>query len=235
MKDRRLIDSFNDAIEGLIHSFVSEKNMRFHFIIAIGTLVLGILAKVGKTETILLFITITLVIGMEMINTAIEAVVDMITPKYHPLAKIAKNVAAGAVLLSAINAIAVGYLVFFNKIANFPLQVTRYIRHLPVHLTFANLGVVLLVVIIVKAMNRRGSFLRGGLPSGHSALAFSLFTSITLLTKDALISTLCAIMAIMVAQSRLESKIHSLYEVVVGGVIGILVTVLIFQLILPLI
>jgi diacylglycerol kinase (ATP) len=235
MKDRRLIDSFNDAIEGLIHSFVSERNMRIHFIIAIGTLVLGILAKVGKTETILLFITITLVIGMEMINTAIEAVVDMITPKYHPLAKIAKNVAAGAVLLSAINAVAVGYLVFFNKIASFPLKVTGYIRHLPVHLTFANLGIVLLVVIIVKAMNHRGTFLRGGLPSGHSALAFSLFTSITLLTQDALISTLCAIMAIMVAQSRLESKIHSLYEVVVGGVIGILVTVLIFQLIFPLI
>jgi len=233
MKARKILDSFNYAIEGLVYAFRTQRNMKIHFIIAILTLVAAIVLGIDRNQAIMLFITITLVIGSEMINTAIETIVDMISPQYHPMAKIAKNLAAGAVLVTAFNAIVVGYLVFFDKIHDFTWKATTYAREMPAHLTFASLCIVLLTVIIAKAINQKGTFLRGGLPSGHSALAFSLFASITLVSGDALVATLSGILAILVAQSRLQSGIHNFFEVVAGGILGILITMLVFRLVFP--
>ena len=134
---------------------------------------------------VLLMLTIALVVFAEMINTAIEGVVDMVTKEYPPLADMVKDVAAGAVLVTAVVAIGVGYLIFFERITNIALVGITTVRNLPVHVTYASLAVVVLVVIAVKSLgiNRRGTFLSGGFPSGHSALAFSLFTACLLYTS----------------------------------------------------
>ncbi len=229
MKHRNLVDSFNDAIEGLIQSFRSERNMKIHFIIALLVLIAAIFYRLSRIETILLFMAITFVLVAEMFNTAIEAVIDMVQQDYHPLAKIAKNVAAGGVLVTAVNAMVVGYILFYDKFDNLSLNLIRTIKTIPVHITAASLLFVAIAVIIIKSINKTGSFLRGGMPSGHSALAFSLFTCITLISGNALISTLGALMALMVLHSRYEAKVHSIFEVIMGAVLGIILTVLAFQ------
>lgn len=229
MKHRNLVDSFNDAIEGLIHTFRSERNMKIHLFIALLVLSAASFYELSRTETVVLFMAITLVLVAEMINTAIETVIDMVQRDYHPLAKIAKNVAAGGVLVTAINAIVIGYILFYDKIDRLSLTLIRQIKTMPVHITAASLLIVAIAVIIIKNINKTGSFLRGGMPSGHSALAFSLFTCITLISANALISTLSALIALMVLHSRYETGVHSMYEVVAGAILGIMLTILAFQ------
>ena len=95
----------------------TQRNMRIHFAIAVVVLVLAVAADVTKLELIALLISIAFVLIAEMINTAIEGAIDVATSSFDPMAKLAKDIAAGAVLIAAINAVAVGYLVFSGKTA----------------------------------------------------------------------------------------------------------------------
>ena len=228
---RRFIASVNHAFEGIVHAFKTEGNMRIHDVVAILVVIASILTYATRYEMIALSITIAFVFFAEMINTAVEAVVDLVTDKYHEFAKVAKNVAAGAVLIAALNALIVGYLVFYRKIANFSFVSLDYMANLPSHLTFACLVVVGLLVIVVKAKTtkKHGSYIHGGMPSGHTALAFSLFMSMALTGRDPIVTMFAAIMAVIVAESRLETNVHTFTEVAAGGLIGILVTAILFS------
>lgn len=230
MKVRKLMDSFNYAIQGIIYTLQTQKNMRFHFIIAIGVLAIGLFLNLSRTDILILLLSITLVLVLEMINTAIEATIDIYVNYYHPLAKIAKNVAAGAVLISAINAVLVGYLLFFDRLKPIAGIIVDKVKQSPPHITFITLTVVILVVIGVKAYFGAGTPLKGGMPSGHSAIAFSIATIISLFTMDVLVVTLSFLMAFLVAQTRIEARVHTLLETIIGGTIGVLITVFIFQL-----
>ncbi|MEG2935218.1 MAG: diacylglycerol kinase, partial [Clostridium sp.] len=120
MKVKKIVDSFNYAIEGIIYSIRTQRNMRIHMVLAILILTACFFFDITKIELLILTITITMVIVAEMVNTAVESAIDATTNFYHPLAKIAKNVAAGAVLITAINAVLVGYIIFYDKV--FPLS-----------------------------------------------------------------------------------------------------------------
>lgn len=231
MKIRRFTDSFNYAIEGIIYAIKTQRNMKFHMVIAILVLLSSLFFDFTKIEMLILFITITLVIVLEMINTAIEATIDVLANYYHPLAKIAKNVAAGAVLISAVNAVLVGYLLFFDKLKPMTQTVILRIKQSDTTVVFIGLILIVMVTIIVKAVYGEGTPLKGGMPSGHSALAFGAATAISLITSDPLIITLSFFLALMVAQSRVEARIHTLYETIIGSIFGILITILIFSLI----
>jgi len=231
MKAKKLLDSFNYAFEGIIYTLKTQRNMRIHFAIAILVLFCSIFFNLTKVETLILFITIALVIIAEMINTCIEATIDLITDKYHELAKIAKNVAAGAVLASAVNSIIVAYIIFFDKIENVSNIFILKVKAMPIHITFISLLIVIFLVIGIKAFYRTGTPLRGGMPSGHAAIAFSIFIVIVFLSENTLIITLAFILAILVVQSRIEAEIHSFMQVLVGSLLGALVTLFIFQLI----
>ena len=122
MRVRKLLDSFHYAIDGIIYTLKTQRNMKVHFLAAIAVLFLSLFLKVSKLEVLILFFTISLVIIAEMINTSIEAAIDLITDKYHELAKIAKNVAAGAVLIASLNVIIVGYMIFFDRLTIFILK-----------------------------------------------------------------------------------------------------------------
>lgn len=113
---KKIIDSFKHAINGIVYSFITQRNIRIHFFIALIVLVLGIIVKLQYYEMLIILLTINVVIAVEMINTAIEKTIDLITEEYKLLAKIAKDVAAGAVLISAITSIIIGILIFYNKI-----------------------------------------------------------------------------------------------------------------------
>ena len=106
-----IFDSFNYASEGIIHVLRTQRNMRIHFLIAASCSCSRSGSAWTKIELIALLISITFVLMAEMINTAIEGAIDVSTTSFDPMAKLAKDVAAGAVLIATLNAIAVGYLV----------------------------------------------------------------------------------------------------------------------------
>ena len=178
-------------------------------------------------------VAFALVVVAEMFNSAIEATVDLVSPSYHPMAKFAKDIAAGAVLIAALNAVAVGYLVFSGEVATRSSRFLTRLSDAQAELTLVALAVTVILVIAVKAYTGRGTPLRGGLPSGHAAVAFAGWMAVTLILEDSarlfLISSVTFIMALLVAQTRVESGVHSSSEVASGAVLGALVTLLLFQ------
>lgn len=229
MKIRKLLDSFNYAIDGIIYAFRTQRNMRIHFIVAILVLIASFVFNISKIEFIALCLSITMVMAAELVNTAIESAIDLTTNHYHPLAKIAKNTAAAAVLLTAINAVIVGYVIFWDELSNFSYRVINVIRTTNFYVIFIVLVIVCLITLIAKAMLGEGTPLKGGMPSGHSALAFSIATCITLISGEPIIFMLSYFAAFITAQSRVDSKVHSIWEVIIGALIGTLVTILIFK------
>ena len=115
-KLKKRIQSFGYAGRGIRIVFTTETNMKIHICIAILVLVGGYTFKISTVEWIVCLLCIGLVFGMEMVNTAIENIVDLVSPNHHPLAGKAKDIAAGAVLISAIISVIVGLLVFGPKI-----------------------------------------------------------------------------------------------------------------------
>ena len=228
-----VIESFNYAFQGVVHALRTHRNMRVHVVIAAAVLIAAIVLGVSRLELIALLISITFVLVAEMLNTAIESAIDVATTSFDPLAKLAKDIAAGAVLIAAVNAIVVGYLVFSSAIAHRSERLLHRLANAPAELTLIALVVVILAVIVTKAITGRGTPLRGGLPSGHAALAFAGWMAVTLVLKDSshqfLVSSLALIMALLVAQTRVESGVHSTLEVAYGGALGALVTLVLFQ------
>jgi diacylglycerol kinase (ATP) len=228
-----VIETFNYAFQGVVHVLRTHRNMRIHVAIAAAVLIAAIVIGVSKLELIALLISITFVLVAEMLNTAIESAIDVATTSFDPMAKLAKDIAAGAVLIASVNAIAVGYLVFSSAIADRSSRLLNRLANAPAELTLIALVVVILVVLVTKAITGRGTPLRGGLPSGHAALAFAGWMAVTLVLKDSshqfLVSSLVLIMALLVAQTRVESGVHSTLEVAYGGALGALVTLVLFQ------
>ncbi|NYC94904.1 diacylglycerol kinase (ATP) [Clostridium acetobutylicum] len=171
-----------------------------------------------------------MVISAELMNTAIEATIDLTSNYYHPLAKIAKDVAAGAVVVTAINAVIVGFIVFWDKLEPVTNHVIYKIKNSNPYMIFVILVIVCILTLIIKAIFGEGTPLRGGMPSGHSTIAFSLATIITLISPQPVVIILSYFLAVIVAQSRVDSKVHSSLEVVCGAVFGFLATLLLFKL-----
>ncbi|MCS6839471.1 MAG: diacylglycerol kinase family protein [Roseiflexus sp.] len=108
--------SFPFAFAGIGHLLRTQGNAQIHVAAGSVAIALGFLFNIDRGEWLALALTITLVLAAEGVNTAVEAVVDLVTPGFHPLAKIAKDVAAGTVLLTAIGAVAVGLIVFLPRL-----------------------------------------------------------------------------------------------------------------------
>lgn len=233
-RSKSLLESFNFAFEGVIHVLRNERNLRIHFAIALGVIIAAVAFDVTRLELVALLLTIAFVLIAEMLNSALEAVVDLVTPSVEPLAKIAKDVAAGAVLVATMTAVAVGYLIFSGAVAERSSHLLDRLSRAPADLTLVALVVTIILVIAAKALTGRGTPLRGGLPSGHAAVAFAGWMAATLVLHNSghqfLISTLTFIMALLVAQTRVESGVHSALEVSIGAVLGALVTLGLFQL-----
>jgi diacylglycerol kinase (ATP) len=226
--------SFEHAYRGLVYTVRTQRNMRIHVIIATLVLVASLLVGVRKLELAVLVLVVLLVLITEMFNTALEFAVDLATKEYHPLAKLAKDVSAGAVLVSSVGAVLVGYLVLADNLGPLSLETLDTIRRQPAHLTLVTLGVIVLVVLLGKALTRSPHSFHGGMPSGHAAVAFAGWVAASFVAADGryagLVSIIALLMALLVCQSRVESGTHTFYQVATGALIGALVTVAAFQL-----
>src|SRR5205814_9209760 len=136
-----IFESFNYAIEGVVHVLRTQRNMRIHFGIAIAVLATAAAVGVSKLELIALLLAIAFVLIAEMINSAIEGAIDVATTSFDPMAKLAKDIAAGAVLIASVNAVAVGYLVFSHRVSARSGHLLDRLRDAPAVLTLAALAI----------------------------------------------------------------------------------------------
>ena len=218
------LDSFKYAVEGIVHVFRTQRHMRFHFFTVVLVLLIGLVLRLGRTEMALLFVVVSAVLMAEMFNTAVESVVDMVTQAYHPLAKLAKDIAAGAVLITSINAAIVGAVLFVGNSPVSRLRIAAERNPQPVYVMITVVVLVLIIVLISKVLGGKGSILSGGVVSGHSAVSFFLASTLLYRATDLFTGLLALALAFLVAQSRVEGKIHTLQEVVIGGLLGVLLT-----------
>lgn len=229
MRSRSLIWSFNYAIEGVVYALRTQRNMRLHVAAALLALLVALIFDVGRFELIAIIFAISLVFVAELINTAIEATVDLAVDSYDPIAKIAKDVSAGAVLVAATNAVVIAFLVLFDPVQLVAQNGLDWVSIAPAGLTAVALALVLLGVIVLKAASREGTFLHGGWPSGHTALAFGAATALGFVTGSAGALVLAFFIAALVAQSRIETEVHTIPQTVLGALIGVLIVTATFQ------
>jgi diacylglycerol kinase len=116
---KKFLKGFHFAFEGLVHAFKTQVNMRFHLFAAFLVVIFAIYFKITLQEWLWVLLSIALVFSAELLNTALEALTDLASPEIHPLAKIAKDSAAAAVLTLAIFAILVGLIVFLPYLLEF--------------------------------------------------------------------------------------------------------------------
>jgi undecaprenol kinase len=112
-KTNRLLNSFSFAKDGIVSALRTERNMRFHLVFSVLVIVVSVFFSINKTEWLFILIAISGMFALELVNTAIERVVDLVTEDYHPLAKQAKDIAAGAVFIYALVSVAIGAMIFW--------------------------------------------------------------------------------------------------------------------------
>lgn len=224
---------FRAALNGLVYTFKTQRHMRFHLYVVLVVMVLGVFFNLRLRELLVLLFTISLVLVAEMFNSAIEATVDLVQPTYSPMAKFAKDISAGAVMITTIIALVVGGLMILgeNRWEEIKINLAAQSLGIPVWpRIIVGAFVIFIVIIIGKGLGTRGQVLKGGLVSGHAAIGFFLASSILFLSDNVTVAGLGILLAAIVAQSRWEAKIHSVFELSLGAALGVILGFLLFGL-----
>ena len=230
VRSRSLLWSFNYAIQGIVYALRTQRNMRLHVVAAITVLIACLLLRIGGFGLVAIVFAICLVLVTELVNTAIEATVDLATEGLDPLAKIAKDVAAGAVFIASINAVVVAYLVLFDPVRRIVQRGMSWVergagepdgrragsggphRHRPE-------GGVARGLVPARRLAERAHGACGG---AAAALGY--------ITGSASAFVLALFIAALVAQSRVESETHTIAQVILGALLGLLIVTAVFQL-----
>jgi diacylglycerol kinase (ATP) len=226
---RKWIQSANHAIEGILHASKTQRHMRYHLYAAIIILLFGFVLGISWSDFAILIILSIVVLSVEMLNTTIEVITDVLFKEYDVKAKEIKDIAAGAVLITAIGAVIIGYGILYEPVKEFFHTGLKIAKHTESDVAVVAIIILLILVVITKAFSGKGEPLRGGMPSGHAAVSFSIWTSVVLISESFTPSLLVLIMAIIIAQSRVSVGIHKPWEVVLGALLGIIVTFLLFK------
>lgn len=236
-KDERLynhnfIEACNNAVNGIIYAATTQSNVKKQLIIGVIIMILSLFYNFTTAEFLCLTFAVFFVIFAEMVNTAIETLVDLLVDVYHPKAKIAKDVAAGGVVITAINAIIVAYFLFFDKISDMGIAFIQNVANSPIHLAFATIVITMiatLAIIAYSKTNKHKVFNEKFVPSGHATIAFAANTIIWITTQNPVILILSLVMAILIAESRIQAKEHKLSEVIFSACMGILIVLIIYS------
>ena len=225
----RLVHSLNYAIEGILHAARTQRHIRYHLFAAMLLLLSCFSLGINREEFIILAIVAMMVIVSEMFNSIIEEMVNIVSPRKNERARIIKDMAAGAVLLAASVALVVAYFLVSPYIRFYIKHGISIAKHTSPDIAFCTVLVVLIFVIVIKAYTGKGHPLRGGMPSGHAAIAFSLWMSVTYTAKLWYVSLPFLIVATAVAASRVIMKIHYVHEVVAGAILGSSIALLLYS------
>ena len=235
LSNANLIDAVKNALNGLIYAITTQSNIKKQLVIASIVMVLSLFYDFTTTEFLCLVFAVVLVIFAEMCNTAIETVVDLYTDLYHPKAKIAKDLGAGAVLLMVINSVIVAYFLFFRKINLSEIGESIFYNLIKSPIDLAFVGIILTAIIIITIIayattRKKEEGKKLFIPSGQSALASAILALIGANTKDLLVFSLSVLLALMVLENRIDSKKKTLAEVTFGVAMGFLIIILVYGL-----
>lgn len=231
-KNKTFFTSFGHALDGVIRAFKTERNLRIDYVIGIFVLIGSLFFNFSQTEFACLCLTIGFVIFAEMVNSAIEYVVDLVTDKYDDRAKAAKDIAAGGVLIAAGVAVVVAYFLFVDKIYNATTAVLESILSSKLHVLFTIVFAVILLAVILKGMFGKGEKVSAVYPSARVALAFALTTYVYLITRSIFVGGVAFLLSLIIAQIRIEnSKTRPIY-MIFSAILGMLVVLIIYQIVL---
>lgn len=227
MSKYNFIYSLNNAIEGIIHSIKTQRHMKVHTIIALLVIIFALLLNISVTDMIIVLILIALVIGSELFNTAVEYLLDMLEKDFHITIKYIKDISAGAVLFNSIVSVFSGVMIFTKYLI--PSEGV-FLRENFIFMSLISVFLVVILVISLKAILHRGMPLKGGMPSGHSAISFSIWTAILINFDNLWLIMISLVIALIISFSRLWKGIHKGSEVFWGALLGSLITYLVFLL-----
>lgn len=228
--------SFQHAYDGIAAALRTQRNLKIHLAVAVVVLVAAPLLGASRLELAVLVLVIVVVFVAEMLNTALEFAVDLVTREHRPLAKLAKDVSAGAVLVSSVGAVVVGYLILADRLFAVFSGGLESARSLPAQYAAVSLVLAAAVALAPRALGDPAGRFAGAWPSGHAAAAFAAWISASYLSADAVarhagtISSVTLLMALLVCQSRVEAGASTLYGAASGALAGSLVAVALFQL-----
>lgn len=226
---RKWFKSVNYAINGILHATKTQRHIRYHLYAVILVLLLSFLLGIKRGEFLLLVVLSIIVLTTEMLNTALEEVVNVLFEKYDKRAMAIKDIAAGAVLITALGSAVIGYIILFVPLKELFAGGLRIAKNTEANIAVLALIIILALVVIMKAFFGRGMPLKGGMPSGHAAVSFAVWVAVTLISGNFVVSLLVLLLAVAIAQSRVNIGIHSPWEVILGAMLGMAVMFFLFK------
>ncbi len=226
---RRWFEALGCAIEGILAASKTERHLRFHLYVTAALFVVCFTFGINKWEFIILTTMATIVITAELFNSAIESVVDIISPHKQDKARIAKDIAAGAVLIPSVVSLLAAYFILKPYVVDLYLNGIKIARHSGGDIAVTAVIICMIFVVIIKSRLGQEHPLKGGMPSGHTALAFSLCVSVTVIFRSIPVLIVSVLLASLVALSRVIFRAHLLSEVFAGAALGTVITLLLFK------
>ena len=223
------LESFDHAVRGVLFCVRHERNFRIHLAVSFCVLFGFLFLDLSLAEFYVLLLVIAGVLTAEMVNTALERLVDLATPEYSRLAREIKNIGAACVLVATVVSLFIGYLLLGSHL---PVQTEKAvfaIKNSPWYLTVIALIATFGLVFYVKLRLKSRSLFHGGMPSGHAAFSFGILTATFFITRSPMVAALVLPMAILISQSRIKRGIHSWPEVMLGAILGAGIVTLVFQ------
>ncbi len=224
--------SFVHAYDGLVAVVRTQRNMRVHFLVAVFVLAASVILGLDSMELAIVVLTIMVVFATEMLNTALEFAVDLVTREVHPLAKLAKDISAAAVFVASIGAVVVGLLVVADDLLALWPSLAAPVRPRSGVLVLVALALAFLLPVFLKALAPASKIV----PSGHAAVAFAGWVAATFVMvasparNAALVSLLTLLLALLVCGGRIETGSRTPREVASGALEGALIALAVFVL-----
>lgn len=229
-KNKSLVGAMRYALNGIIHAFKTERNLRIDYIIGTLVLLCSLFFDFSKTEMICLILTIGFVIFSEMINTTVEYIVDLITDEYNENAKAAKDIAAGGVFISGGISVIVAYFLFVDKLSKASTSMLTSILSSRAHLLVTVLFVAVLLTVVIKgiACKKRENYVEA-FPSTRVTVSFALAIYLYIITKSFLVGGIALVLALIISSLKKEKDNVSYLHLIFSALLGILIVLTIYH------
>lgn len=229
-KNKSLVNAMRYALNGIIHAFKTERNLRIDYIIGTLVLLCSLFFDFSKTEMICLILTIGFVIFSEMINTTVEYIVDLITDEYNENAKAAKDIAAGGVFISGGISVIVAYFLFVDKLSKASTSMLTSILSSRAHLLVTVLFAAVLLTVVIKGIvcKKRENYVEA-FPSTRVTISFALAIYLYIITKSFLVGGIALVLALIISSLKKEKDNVSYLHLVFSALLGILIVLTIYH------
>lgn len=230
-KNKTFFSATKNALNGIIHAFKTEKNLRIDYIIGALVLLVSLFFNFSKTELICLVITIGFVIFAEMINSTVEYIVNLVKTEYDLDAKAAKDIAAGGVLIASTIAVIVAYILFIDKIRYASMTLIESVLSSKAHMLVTILFIVVLLVVILKgALSKdKGNNYVKAFPSARVTISFTLATYLVIITRSWVVGMAAFVLSAMVSSIKRENDKTTMIQIILSALLGILLVLCIYQ------